>query len=80
MHARLPIPVDVAAHVLFHFGRGGYQPGSFIEALLVAFGKADHLNRKRLGQGFPEYELAFTMAADDITGIEDLQAIVEEAR
>lgn len=80
MHAHPPIPVDVAAHVLFCFGSGGWQPGSFIAALMAAFAKADRSNRHRLGQGFPDYELAFTMATDDPTGIDQLKAVVEAAR
>lgn len=33
----------------------GYEPGGFTSALLLAWGKADHVNQGRLAIGFPVY-------------------------
>jgi hypothetical protein len=70
------IPADVAAHVLFHYGReGGYQAGSFTERLLTTIAMADEVNTARLGVGFPEYVAAVTVIQYDPNGIERLQDI-----
>jgi len=70
------IPADVAAHVLFHYGReGGYQAGSFTTALLSAMGTADPSNLDRLAVGFPEYVAAVTAIQYDPNGIARLQDI-----
>jgi hypothetical protein len=70
------IPPDVAAHVLFHYGRdGGYQPGSFTEQLLVTMAMADQSNLGRLAVGFPEYVAAVTAIQNDPAGVERLQDI-----
>jgi hypothetical protein len=70
------IPPDVAAHVLFHYGReGGYQAGSFTTALLSAMGTADPSNLDRLTAGFPEYVAAVTAIQYDPNGVERLQDI-----
>jgi hypothetical protein len=72
------IPPDVAAHVLFHYGReGGYQAGSFTTALLAAMGTADPSNLDRLALGFPEYVAAVTAIQYDPDGVAHLQAIVQ---
>jgi hypothetical protein len=71
------IPADVAAHVLWHYGReGGYQPGSFTASLLTTIGMADPSNLDRLAAGFPEYVAAVTAIQYDPQGIERLQRIV----
>jgi hypothetical protein len=71
------IPPDVAAHVLFHYGRdGGYQAGSFTTALLNAMGTADPSNLDRLAAGFPDYVAAVTAIQYDPNGVQRLQAIV----
>jgi hypothetical protein len=68
------IPADVAAHVLFHYGReGGYQAGSFTTALLNAMGTADPGNLDKLAAGFPEYVAAVTAIHYDPAGVEHLQ-------
>lgn len=70
------IPADVAAHVLFHYGReGGYQAGSFTTALLSAMGTADPSNLDRLAAGFPEYVAAVTAIRYDRNGIAHLRDI-----
>ena len=73
-----PITKEVAAHVLFHFRGEGYPPGSFIEALLLAFARADSMNTIKLGKGFPDYYLAMRLAKEDVDGIEKLRAIFNE--
>lgn len=71
------IPPDVAAHVLYHYGReGGYQAGSFTTALLHAMGTADPANLDRLAAGFPDYVAAVTAIQYDPDGVQRLQAIV----
>lgn len=68
------IPPDVAAHVLFHYGReGGYQGGSFTSCLLTTIGIADPSNLDRIATGFPEYVAAVTAIQYDPNGIEYLQ-------
>jgi hypothetical protein len=70
------IPADVAAHVLFHYGReGGYQAGSFTESLLTTMGMADPANLDKLAAGFPQYVAAITAIQCDPQGIERLQDI-----
>lgn len=48
----------VANHVLHHYGRGGYQAGSFTRQLITTIAAADLENRARLALGFPEYTAA----------------------
>lgn len=70
------IPPDVAAHVLFHYGRdGGYQAGGFIESLVTAIDRADPTHRDLLGLGFPEYVAAVVAIQYDPNGVERLQDI-----
>lgn len=70
------IPADVAAHVLWHYGRdGGYQPGSFTEQLLTTIGMADPTNLDRLAAGFPDYVAAVAAIQYDPQGVERLQDI-----
>jgi len=70
------IPADVAAHVLFHYGReGGYQAGSFTTSLLTTMGTADPKNLDRLAAGFPEYVAAIAAIQYDPDGVARLQAL-----
>lgn len=70
------IPADVAAHVLFHYGRdGGYQAGGFTDTLILAIDRADPANRDRLAAGFPDYVAAVTAIQYDPAGVERLQDI-----
>lgn len=66
---------EVAAHTLYHFRGEGYPPGSFTEALLVAFSRADSSNRALLGLGFPDYYKAISLAQDHPEGIDLLRTI-----
>lgn len=70
------IPADVAAHVLWHYGRdGGYQPGSFTTSLLTTMAMADPANLGRLAVGFPAYVAAVTAIQYDPNGVEYLTDI-----
>lgn len=69
------ITPETANHVLFHFGRGGYQPGSFTTHLLSAFATADEVNFHRLADAFPEYGAAVAAIQYDPQGVTTLQAI-----
>ena len=70
-----PITKEVAAHVLFHFRGEGFPPGSFIEALLLAFARADSQNFMALAMAFPDYGEAMHLAKEELDGIDKLRAI-----
>lgn len=67
------IPPEVAAHVLWQFDRGGYQPGTFTQHLLSALGAADEDNFCRLADAFPEYAAAVAAIKYDPDGVAILQ-------
>jgi hypothetical protein len=71
------IPADVAAHVLSHFGRGGYPAGDWTESLITLIDRADMANRAKLLGAFPEYGAAVLLAKYDEEGIATLQRIVQ---
>lgn len=62
---RAPMQIDVsphvAAHVLWYFGAGGYEPGAFIKQLLDLIARADPVNTQILRNGYPEYVHAFQL-------------------
>lgn len=66
---------EVAAHVLAHFGAGGYHPGSFYRDLILLIARADPSRRRRLALAEPAYVLAVWMAQDSADGVAALQAI-----
>lgn len=70
------IPADVAAHVLSHFGRGGYPAGDWTETLITLIDRADMTNRAKLANAYPDYGRAVLLAKYDEEGIAHLQAIV----
>jgi predicted dienelactone hydrolase len=69
------ISAETANHVLFHFGRGGYQAGSFTTHLLSAFAAADQQNFHHLAEAFPEYGAAVAAIQYDPNGVTNLQTI-----
>jgi hypothetical protein len=69
------IPAEVAAHVLSHFGRGGYPAGDWAESLITLIDRADMVNRAKLLAAFPEYGAAVLLAKYDEEGIATLQRI-----
>lgn len=69
------IPAEVAAHVLSHFGRGGYPAGDWTESLISLIDRADALNRAKLSNAFPDYGDAILLAKYDENGVAVLQAI-----
>lgn len=73
------IPPEVAAHVLYHFGHGGYPAGSFIQTLLKAIAIADSGNLDRIARGFPEYVAAVQAISYDPDGVAHLRRIAEGA-
>lgn len=72
---RPTIPAEVAAHVLSHFGHGGYPAGDWTEVLITLIDRADMANRAKLCSVFPDYGNAVLLAKYDETGITYLQAI-----
>jgi hypothetical protein len=52
------ITPEIANHVLFHYGRGGYQAGNFTTQLISTIAAADMQNMARLALGFPGYTAA----------------------
>ncbi|PVC73511.1 hypothetical protein [Streptomyces sp. CS081A] len=73
-HAITP---EAANHVLFHYGRGGYQAGSFTTHLLCAFATADEQNFFRLSEAFPEYGAAVAAIQYDPKGVTNLTIIAQ---
>ncbi|WP_051844058.1 hypothetical protein [Streptomyces sp. NRRL S-813] len=71
------IPAEVAAHVLSHFGRGGYPAGDWTETLITLIDRADMANRAKLLSAFPEYGRAILLAKYDEEGIATLQRIAQ---
>jgi hypothetical protein len=69
------IPAHVAAHVLSHFGRGGYPAGDWTESLISLIDRADMTNRAKLCTTFPDYGDAVLLAKYDENGVAVLQAI-----
>ncbi|MFI1485685.1 hypothetical protein [Streptomyces sp. NPDC020747] len=66
------IPPDVAAHVLCHYGRGGYPAGDWAEDLISLISRADDSNRDRFAAGFPDYVAAITAIKYDPNGVAHL--------
>lgn len=73
------IPADIAAHVLSHFGRGGYPAGDWTESLITLIDRADMTNRAKLVTAFPELGAAVVLAKYDEEGIATLQRIATVA-
>ena len=48
---------QAARHILWQDGnyKYGFEPGSFHRSLLIAWGRADNVNKGRLALGFPIY-------------------------
>lgn len=72
---RIAITPHVAAHVLWYFGAGGYEPGSYISQLLELIARADPVNTAILRSAYPEYVHAFQLAQSR-GGIGELQKVV----
>ncbi|NED75312.1 hypothetical protein G3I51_23915 [Streptomyces sp. SID9944] len=74
-HDSPTITAEIAAHVLSHFGRGGYPAGDWTESLITLIDRADMTNRARLTNAFPEYGAAIMLAKYAEDGINTLHAI-----
>lgn len=57
-----PIAPHVAAHLLWYFGAGGYEPGGFIQQLLTLLARADAVNMQLLRSVYPDYVDGFQLA------------------
>jgi hypothetical protein len=68
---------ETAAHVLSHFGRGGYPAGDWSERLITLIDTADMVHRAKLLAAFPEYGRAVLLAKYDEEGIATLQRIAQ---
>ncbi|RKN61902.1 hypothetical protein D7231_32030 [Streptomyces klenkii] len=77
MSQSVTIPSEVAAHVLFHEGHGGYPAGSFTTKLLAAWTSADDANAARLADAFPAYGAAIALLRRG--ELDRLRAIAEGA-
>jgi len=78
------IPPDVAAHVLFMFDSSGaicqivaadIVPNEFQRHLIRAIAHADHDNKARLAEQFPDYVAAVFAVQLDPDGIDRLKKI-----
>lgn len=74
MHSDPHITQTIAAHVLFHLGRGGWAGSTFVQKLLQTFDVADAPNRLQLAAGFPDYAAAYELAKYTPDGVAVLQA------
>lgn len=72
----MAISQTTAAHVLYHFGEGGFPAGSFTEKLFRAIGAADPLNRAKLSIAFPEEVEAMVLAMEDPAGLDKMRTIL----
>lgn len=69
------IGAHAAAHVLAHYGEGGYQPGDFTRYLIETITRADPSNMYRLGVLYPGYVAAVRLARDTLWGVGFLRAV-----
>lgn len=78
--ARPVITLDVARHVLWHFGDTnlGLQPGHFVSRLLVLVSAADEGNLEKLRAGWPERINAWESVARKPWGLDWLRGIVKD--
>ncbi|WP_336642288.1 hypothetical protein [Microbacterium sp. MMO-56] len=77
--ARPAITLEVAQHVLWHFGdtRLGLEPGDFWKAQLVAMTRADLQNRALLALAFPQHVAAVDAVKMQPWGLDWLRGIVK---
>ncbi|NYV73662.1 hypothetical protein [Streptomyces sp. UH6] len=68
---------DDAQHVLYHFGHGGWRPGSGTTAIIHAFTAVDPNHFRRLALGFPGLAAAIWIAQNTEDGIDRLQQIAD---
>ncbi|MFJ2676341.1 hypothetical protein [Streptomyces sp. NPDC087525] len=69
------IPAETANHVLYHFGRGGYDAGNFTKYLIFALTAADMTNKAKLAEVYPDYAAAVIAMEYDPDGAAHLQRI-----
>lgn len=69
------IPAETANHVLFHYGHGGYQAGTFTQLLIQTIDHADIVNQDKLALAYPDYVAAIHGVQYDPHGIANLKRI-----
>lgn len=69
------IPAETANHVLWHYGHGGYQAGTFTQHLISALATADMDNKAKLANAYPDYAAAVIAIEYDPDGVTNLQRI-----
>lgn len=74
------ITLDVARHVLWHFGDTnlGQEPGHFVQRLLVLASAADEDNLERVRAGWPELIHAWESVARKPWGLDWLRGIAKD--
>jgi len=73
--AKVAIPSEIAAHVLFQERLGGWPPSTFASKLLDLWTSADTANAASLARAFPEYGAAIALVRSGQQGIDQLRAI-----
>lgn len=71
------ITPQIAGHVLWHFRREGYEPGSFVQTLIELIARADVPNRLALAREYGGYTEAVTLAQQLDDGIDRLREIFQ---
>lgn len=66
---------NTANNVLYFYGYGGYEAGSFTSSLLSTISLSDSMNRDRLEAVFPLEVKLMSIAMDERGGIEKIQAL-----
>lgn len=70
---------EAIRHVLWHFNSPkGFQPGAFTQNLMGAFQTADPSNFRRLTEAFPDYGSAMWIAMNNIGGVTNLEALLDD--
>lgn len=64
---------NIANNVLFFFGSGGYQAGSFTASLLQTISLADPRNQYILSKSYPLESMMMNLAMNDENGIEKIK-------
>lgn len=58
---QIELSPHIAAHVLWYFGAGGYEPGAYVKTLMDLIARADPVNTQLLRNAYPEYVHAFNL-------------------
>jgi len=75
------ITPEIAAHVLYECydsPKTAMKAGSFIRSLIAVIGKADTVNKLKLGLGFPGYVQAVDIIQNQADGVRYLESIAAQ--